>query len=121
MFSLLPEQNFDDSITSHLNHNEIDNLLIQQQTNKSFTLNSENCRSLIEISTNTNDTQSMRQTQSKSIEESSQSIKDKPYSSDEKNSTKIKFKNVLQFKKDVVIKKLLKTIDVMNQELSNVN
>lgn len=31
---------------------------------------------------------------------------------------KIKFKNVIQFKKDVVIKKLLKTIDVMNQELS---
>ncbi|RNA40960.1 coiled-coil domain-containing protein [Brachionus plicatilis] len=31
---------------------------------------------------------------------------------------KIKFKNVIQFKKDVVIKKLLKTIDVMNQELN---
>lgn len=36
---------------------------------------------------------------------------------DSKNG-RVKFKNVIQFKKDVVIKKLLKTIDVMNQELS---
>lgn len=36
-----------------------------------------------------------------------------------KNS-RVKFKNVIQFKKDVVIKKLLKTIDVMNQELSKI-
>jgi hypothetical protein len=34
-------------------------------------------------------------------------------------STKVKYKNVETLKKDVVIKKLLKTIEVMNQELSN--
>lgn len=35
-------------------------------------------------------------------------------------NARVKFKNVIQFKKDVVIKKLLKTIDVMNQELSKI-
>lgn len=35
------------------------------------------------------------------------------------NSKKLKYENLYQFKKDVIIKKLLKTIDVMNQELSN--
>ncbi len=34
------------------------------------------------------------------------------------NSKKLKYENLYQFKKDVIIKKLLKTIDVMNQELS---
>lgn len=34
-------------------------------------------------------------------------------------SSKVKYKNVQTLKKDVVIKKLLKTIEVMNQELSN--
>ena len=31
---------------------------------------------------------------------------------------KIKFKNLVDSKKDVVIRKLLKTIDLMNQEMS---
>lgn len=34
------------------------------------------------------------------------------------SNKKVKFENLVQFKKDVVIKKLLKTIDVMNQELN---
>ena len=31
---------------------------------------------------------------------------------------KVKFKNLAEYKRDSVLKKLLKTIDVMNQELS---
>ena len=40
-----------------------------------------------------------------------------------KNSTtnKVKFKNVIEGNKDVILKKLLKTIDLMNQELSKKN
>ena len=34
------------------------------------------------------------------------------------NKNKIKYEQLQQFKKDVVIKKLLKTIDVMNREMS---
>jgi hypothetical protein len=34
------------------------------------------------------------------------------------SNLKLKYENLYQFKKDVIIKKLLKTIDVMNQELS---
>lgn len=36
-------------------------------------------------------------------------------------SNKIQFKDLFGFKKDVVMKKLLKTIDLMNQELSKAN
>lgn len=35
-----------------------------------------------------------------------------------KQPAKLKFKNLFEFKKDVVIRKLLKTIDLMNLELS---
>ena len=36
----------------------------------------------------------------------------------DQNQSKIKFKNLFEFKKDVIIRKLLKTIDLMNQEIS---
>ncbi len=42
-------------------------------------------------------------------------IRESPSSPEE---TKIKFKHLFEFKKDIVIRKLLKTIDLMNIELS---
>ena len=48
----------------------------------------------------------------------SNKIESSPKKSYSRASQKVKFKNVLDFKKDVIIRKLLKTIDLMNQELS---
>ncbi len=38
--------------------------------------------------------------------------------SNNQETIKLKFKNLFEFKKDIVIRKLLKTIDLMNIELS---
>ena len=49
---------------------------------------------------------------------SNNSKKNKSELKSSSESTKVQFKDVNNYKKDVVVKKLLKTIDIMNQELS---
>lgn len=41
-----------------------------------------------------------------------------PESDDANSSKKLKYKSLAKFKKDAVVKKLMKTIDLMNQQLS---
>lgn len=143
----MPDQNFEESVNCQAeieieaNHHDLENLLCLHQKSKSFTLNTENFKSLIETdetsqfnefssytkiknqtSSNTNinkhSIELLNSNSSNNNETHKENNTEKDSNANSKNSSKIKYKNVVQFKKDVVIKKLLKTIDVMNQELS---